>query len=399
MLARDRGWCSTATVQRVVSCLHLYALPTAIPESMAPCDIVRSMALDKKNVAQRCRLVIITGVGSVRRHPPTSEIGNDAILQVMSSQVVLDPVDEICGTIQVPGSKSLSNRALCMAALSPDSTMISRMLFAEDTLIMISGLRSLGVCITIDINDNVFVKGCGGCFKSPVKPLFLSNAGTAVRFLTSLASLLPEGDSAVLEGSSRMHQRPIGDLVDGLSQGGVRIEYLGKSGCLPIRVHGGGFSGGRITLSASISSQFVSSLMIIAPMGRLDTELILTGDQVQCVVLLQCCHPILRLDCESSLHYHDVKIDGQVFSGRYVIFHASLRYDRNRSRCRVYFFVSVSNRLRCTHMLPLGASYFSNTSVQSRTLVPISSASLPIKVIERMERSKSKAMPHLQHTL
>jgi len=165
-----------------------------------------------------------------------------------------------------PGSKSITNRALLMAALAEGESHLSgALLDADDAKVMIAALRQLGA--TIEIEDEqrgcVRVVGTGGRLKGNCT-LNLNNAGTATRFLTA-AACLADGP-VVIDGNARMRQRPIGELVELLRELGVKIDELGSKGCVPIRVHPGKFTKDRVTVGTTLSSQFISALMLVAPL-------------------------------------------------------------------------------------------------------------------------------------
>lgn len=179
--------------------------------------------------------------------------------------------------VEVPGSKSYTNRALIIAALANGITALRGVSDSNDSKVLISLLKQLGV----DINeeDNVlYVTGCGGKFRAKDITLNVEDAGTVMRFMTALCCLVPA--QITLEGSERMHQRPIRELVDALAQLGAQISYLGKVGYPPIKIMGGTIKGGRVKVNGSISSQFVSALLMIAPLLELNTEIIVEGEQV-----------------------------------------------------------------------------------------------------------------------
>lgn len=193
--------------------------------------------------------------------------------------LTLPPVSFVHGTIYLPGSKSVSNRALLLAALAQGRTRLTNLLDSEDVRYMLYALQELGVNYQLSSDRNVcLVDGAAGpltTWKS--LRLFLGNAGTAMRPLTAVLSL-NYGD-IVLTGESRMKERPIGHLIDALRQGGAKIEYLKQSDYPPVRLHGG-FLGGDITLNGSVSSQFLSALLMTTPMALKDTRIHL---QVQLV--------------------------------------------------------------------------------------------------------------------
>jgi len=167
--------------------------------------------------------------------------------------------------IMPPGSKSLSNRALLLAALAEGDSLIKRpLLDADDAKRMLSALRSLGVATEVHPKGEfIVVRGAGGQLQGDCD-LFLNNAGTATRFLTA-AAVLADGP-VTIDGNERMRERPLGELIALLRQLGADIEELGEPGFVPIRVHGAGtLPGGDITIPTTQSSQFISALIMIAP--------------------------------------------------------------------------------------------------------------------------------------
>jgi len=167
--------------------------------------------------------------------------------------------------IMPPGSKSLSNRALLLAALAEGDSLIKRpLLDADDAKRMLSALRSLGVATEVHPKgEHIVVRGAGGQLQGDCD-LFLNNAGTATRFLTA-AAVLADGP-VTIDGNERMRERPLGELISLLRELGAEIEELGEPGFVPIRVHGAGtLPGGEITIPTTQSSQFVSALIMVAP--------------------------------------------------------------------------------------------------------------------------------------
>ncbi len=182
----------------------------------------------------------------------------------------IEPRGPLDVTVRVPGSKSLTNRALIAAALAEGESHISGALESEDTEVMRASLAAMGV--TIDArHDPWLVFGHGGALLSPSEPLFTANSGTSARFLTAIASLA-EGP-VVVDGGPRMRERPIEDLVDALVGLGARAEIQGQNGCPPVRLEGGGFTGGEIEIDARRSSQYVSGVLLAAPYAREDVTL------------------------------------------------------------------------------------------------------------------------------
>ena len=183
------------------------------------------------------------------------------------------------GTVRLPGSKSISNRILLLAALSQGATEIRDLLHSDDTQCMLDGLRTLGVSVEA-LGDNAYrVTGCGGKFPVREAKLFLGNAGTAFRPLTAVLALA--GGHYELSGVARMHERPIADLVDGLRDLGGDIRYLGNDGFPPLEVHPAAIHGGRrIAVRGDVSSQFLTALLMALPMLPEATTVEVTGELI-----------------------------------------------------------------------------------------------------------------------
>ncbi|MEM6505658.1 MAG: 3-phosphoshikimate 1-carboxyvinyltransferase [Planctomycetota bacterium] len=183
----------------------------------------------------------------------------------MSDPMLIEPVKPFDLTLSPPGSKSLTNRALLIAALAEGETVLEGVLFADDTRRMLEALQALGFELGIDEGARrVTVTGKGGSIPAEEADLFLGNAGTAMRFLTA-AACLGHG-TYTLDGIPRMRERPIGELVEPLRQLGAEIEYLGQEGFPPLKIADGPyFEGGFITLKPTLSSQFVSALLLAGP--------------------------------------------------------------------------------------------------------------------------------------
>jgi 3-phosphoshikimate 1-carboxyvinyltransferase len=178
----------------------------------------------------------------------------------------LAPIARAEGVVALPGSKSISNRTLLLAALAQGSTELTGLLDADDTARMIDALRVLGV--HIDVTDNrCVVDGAAGAFPQRSAALFLGNAGTAVRPLTAVLAM--QGGEYRIAGVPRMHERPIGDLVDALRHLGCDIRYLGNEGYPPLAIGAsGGRAGGRIPIRGDVSSQFLSALLMALPIAH-----------------------------------------------------------------------------------------------------------------------------------
>jgi len=173
----------------------------------------------------------------------------------------LRPARRASGTVRLPGSKSISNRVLLLAALAEGETAVRDLLDADDTRVMLEALGKLGVKC-----DSHRVAGARGTFPVRSAELFLGNAGTAFRPLTAVLALC--GGEYRLSGAPRMHERPIGDLVDALRSAGARIEYLGKEGFPPLAIHAGKIAIPRaLRIRGEASSQFLSALLMALPLA------------------------------------------------------------------------------------------------------------------------------------
>ncbi|MBI5431036.1 MAG: bifunctional 3-phosphoshikimate 1-carboxyvinyltransferase/cytidylate kinase [Nitrosomonadales bacterium] len=186
-----------------------------------------------------------------------------------ASFIDLPPLLTAHGTITLPGSKSISNRVLLLAALSEGTTEVRDVLLSDDTERMLDGLRTLGVAVE-QLESHVFrVTGCSGNFPVKQAELFLGNAGTAFRPLT--AALALSGGEYKLSGVARMHERPIADLVDALRELGADIECLDNEGFPPLQIHPATLTGAeRISVRGDVSSQFLTALLMALPL--LDRE-------------------------------------------------------------------------------------------------------------------------------
>jgi len=169
------------------------------------------------------------------------------------------------GSVRLPGSKSISNRVLLLAALAEGETEVRDLLASDDTERMLEALKALGVGVTHLGGENWLIKGCGGLFPVKQAELFLGNAGTAFRPLT--AALALAGGDYILKGIARMHERPIGDLVDGLRQLGADVTYLGNEGFPPLHLKPATIQpGGVVKVRGDVSSQFLTGLLMALPL-------------------------------------------------------------------------------------------------------------------------------------
>ena len=190
----------------------------------------------------------------------TATSGTDAL--------TLPPLVRAEGTVALPGSKSITNRALLLAALADGTTTLSGVLDADDTRRMLDALATLGVDVAHGAHDaTAVVKGTGGRFPVARARLFLGNAGTAYRPLTAALAII--GGDYTLDGVPRMHERPIGDLVEALRMLGADVAYLGVGGYPPLHVGAdGGVAGGDVRIRGDVSSQFLSALLMALPLAR-----------------------------------------------------------------------------------------------------------------------------------
>ncbi len=206
----------------------------------------------------------------------------------MTSENFIDlpPLMSAHGMVRLPGSKSISNRVLLLAALSEGTTEVRDLLHSDDTERMLDGLRTLGVKIEA-LGDNAYrVTGCAGnfsetrCTRFPVKEakLFLGNAGTAFRPLT--AALALAGGHYELSGVPRMHERPIGDLVDALRGLGADIRYLGNEGFPPLQIFPAKLAGNTVQVRGDVSSQFLTGLLMALPLTGRAVAVEVVGDLI-----------------------------------------------------------------------------------------------------------------------
>jgi 3-phosphoshikimate 1-carboxyvinyltransferase len=191
-----------------------------------------------------------------------------------SAKLAVTPRGPLDASVRVPGSKSVTNRTLLIAALAKGDSELRGALASDDTRVMLEALGGLG-CAVRQGADSWQVRGTGGVLRAPDGPLMVGNSGTTARFLT-VAAALADGP-VVIDGSPRMRERPIEDLARALVALGVPVEILGHDGCPPVRVAGGGLPGGEVAVDASRSSQYVSALLLSAPYAAEDLILRFAG--------------------------------------------------------------------------------------------------------------------------
>jgi 3-phosphoshikimate 1-carboxyvinyltransferase len=191
----------------------------------------------------------------------------------------LAPIRRVRGTVQLPGSKSISNRILLLAALAKGETRIHDLLDSDDTRIMLRALRKLGVECTDAGGRTIRVQGAGDAFPVKRAELDLGNAGTAFRPLTAVLALC--GGDYRLSGVARMLERPIGDLVDALGSMGADIRYLGEKGYPPLAIRPAAIrAGGKVSVRGEVSSQFLTGLLIALPLTREQTVVSVDGELI-----------------------------------------------------------------------------------------------------------------------
>lgn len=189
---------------------------------------------------------------------------------------LIPPGHALTGRVTPPGSKSITNRALLLAALAKGTSRLTGALKSKDTVLMAAALRQMGVCVEEPDATSFIVTG-NGQLTAPEAPLFLGNAGTATRFLTAAAAIVD--GIVVVDGDAHMQQRPIAPLVHALRELGIDANT--QNGCPPVTIHGkGSFGAGRVEIDAGLSSQYVSALLMAAPMGEGPIEVSLSGPEI-----------------------------------------------------------------------------------------------------------------------
>ncbi|KAG1883784.1 EPSP synthase-domain-containing protein [Suillus subluteus] len=303
-VARGMGVLKQVAVGRLVRCLRAYGLPVSLADQrVSRCPGARGlgvdrlldiMRVDKKNSGPQKKVVILSRIGATYEQKATAV--DDAVIAKVLSEAATVKVDLSItpGTQHVkmatPGSKSISNRALVLAALAQGTCRLKNLLHSDDTQVMMAALQELkGASFAWeDGGETLVVTGGAGALQVPTAgtEIYLGNAGTAARFLTTVCALVSPsaatnaGTATVITGNARMKQRPIGPLVDALRANGSEITYNESEGCLPLSIAPKGLQGGVIRLAASVSSQYVSSILLCAPYARKAVTLELVGGAV-----------------------------------------------------------------------------------------------------------------------
>jgi len=252
----------------------------------------------------------------------------------------IQPLATLDSEVTIPGSKSLTARALMIGALASGDSLLKNPLRAEDTEYMIQGLEALGVQIEKP-PDGLLICGTGGKLSPPSEPIFLGGAGTAVRFLTTAVGLC--GVEVVIDGNQRMRERPIQDLLEALKPLGIVARSMNGNGCPPVVVENVQFEGGQTTLRGSKSSQFLSSILLSSPYARNGVEVEVTQGLVSqsyvdltmgimtdfgCQVEHED-HRIFRI-LPGSYHGREYRIEGDMSSASYFLAAAAVTGGRIR---------------------------------------------------------------------
>jgi pentafunctional AROM polypeptide len=301
-VARYLGHLEQAHVSRLDRCIKAFELPTSLDEKrvsslhsankLSVDLLMEKLSVDKKNVGTTKKMVLLSRIGATVELKASS-VPDNAILHVLSPEKLIRPVTSLISkkeySLDVPGSKSISNRALILAALGRGTCRIKGLLHSDDTQHMINSLQTLQACHFEweDNGETLVVHGGGGNLVHSGMTLFLGNAGTAARFLTTVCCIPsadnnPKASFTILTGNERMQERPIGPLVSALQANGYDIAYLKRNGSLPLKISTTKYlKQATIKLSASVSSQYVSSILMSAPYITQDSlTLDLSGDQV-----------------------------------------------------------------------------------------------------------------------
>ena len=289
-LSRHLGYLSNISVGRLQKCLMSYGLPVSLEDPIFTSrtsklcgveEMMTIMKVDKKNKGSQKRIVLLKSIGSTVE-PMASFVDDDSIRFILCPSVRVKAPLKGEYNISVPGSKSISNRALLMAALGTGTCKIYGLLYSDDVKVMLNALENITSSKFLwESKEVLLVIGGGGKLKAPKEEIFLGNAGTASRFLTSVCTLIKNG-ATTLTGNHRMKERPIGPLLDALRENGALITCSEKEGYFPLQITSSetGLAGGKIQLSASISSQYVSSILLAAPLCSKPVELELVGGKV-----------------------------------------------------------------------------------------------------------------------
>lgn len=228
----------------------------------------------------------------------------------MPDSIEIQPLPHsVNASITPPGSKSLTNRALMIAAMTAGKSTLTGALDSDDTIAMLDSLQRLGVEASHDAaSATMTVEGVGGNFPNKTAELFIGNSGTSIRFLTAMLGFA--GGKYKLDGIERMHERPIGPLVDAIQNLGGGITALSPNNCPPVQIDGQAIRGGEVTLSGSLSSQYLSGLLMASPLAQETVTLQIDGPLIS--------KPYVQMTCEVMKAF-GVKVDADETANRFVI--------------------------------------------------------------------------------
>ncbi len=230
--------------------------------------------------------------------------------------IAIQPLERpIRATVRPPGSKSITNRALIVAALAEGTSRLTGALDSDDTRVMIESLRRLGLRVSNDPpSQTIEIDGCAGRPPAESAELWLENSGTSIRFLTA-AACLGRGTRR-LDGNARMRQRPIGPLCDALNELGASVRFERDHGCPPVSVRANGLPGGRATVAAELSSQFLSALLLSAPCADRAVELALQGALVSEPYVAMTVRLMTDFGVQVEMRAGSYRIEPQRYRGR-----------------------------------------------------------------------------------
>ena len=225
---------------------------------------------------------------------------------------------EINSTIRPPGSKSITNRVLPIAAMASGTSVLNGVLESDDTRAMIEAIVKVGVKVVHDTEKKqVTIEGVGGKFSNPDTDLFIGNSGTTIRFLTAMLGVA--GGEYRLDGIARMRERPIGPLVKSLNELGAKVSAESPNGCPPVSISSPKLKGGNVSISGNVSSQYLSGLMMAAPLAESGVVIEIEGPLISkpYVEMTRAVMKSFGVEClaNDKLDRFEVK-PGQSYSGR-----------------------------------------------------------------------------------
>jgi 3-phosphoshikimate 1-carboxyvinyltransferase len=346
------------TVREVREVLENFSLPTEIPMYIDPYDMIEKMKNDKKTSNSKLKIVVIKNIGELSEGK-TISLDVEFVKNYLCRSVHVDKIKNdknnnfFQKSIRLKGSKSICNRALILSALSKGEIFLKNFLFSEDTLVMIKCLKNLGVEIEIlknKISENipesiVKVTGHQGKFENIKTTLQVENAGTAARFLVGVCTICKNSE-IIIDGNSRMRERPIEDLLESItSSDDIEIIFLEEPNRIPFKIITKDiFKGGELNVKSKKSSQYVTSLLLSAPLFSSDETVINLVD-------------VLPGEKPVSYQYIDMTIDMMRLWGvdikvenanRYIIKRKKLgNFEKNEN-----FILNVSNQFLCDYINP-----------------------------------------------